>query len=211
MRTNPPTFEATAEPMEVEDWLRDIERKLTLSRCNEAEKVNFATHQLKGTVAEWWENYRATHVSPNDINWEEFAEAFRTSRVPEGIIDMKRQEFTKLKQGKMTVSEYLSRFTHLSRYAKDEVNTHAKKICKFRTGLNPGIHLQLVAHDFSTFLVMINKALMLEDTRKELDENRKRKMPTQSHHGAGPSGFKGNQYQGNKSQYQQAPRYDGSA
>jgi hypothetical protein len=40
---------------------------------------------------------------------------------------LKKKEFLALKQGNMTVSEYLDEFTHLSRYAPDEVNTDAKR------------------------------------------------------------------------------------
>jgi hypothetical protein len=40
---------------------------------------------------------------------------------------LKKKEFLSLKQGNMTVSEYLDQFTHLFRYAPDEGNTDAKR------------------------------------------------------------------------------------
>jgi hypothetical protein len=39
------------------------------------------------------------------------------------VIKLKQKEFLALKQGNMSVTEYLDKFTHLSRYAPDEVNT----------------------------------------------------------------------------------------
>jgi hypothetical protein len=48
---------------------------------------------------------------------------------------LKKKEFLTLKQGNMTVNEYLDKFTHLSRYALDEVNTDAKRQKHFLDGL----------------------------------------------------------------------------
>ena len=44
MRTKPPVFSVADEPLEPEDWLRTIEKKLTLARCREEDKVVYATH-----------------------------------------------------------------------------------------------------------------------------------------------------------------------
>jgi hypothetical protein len=64
---------------------------------------------------------------------------------------LKKKEFLALKQGNMTVSEYLDEFTHLSRYAPDEVNTDAKRQERFLDGLigPPNYHLQ--SHTFLNF------------------------------------------------------------
>jgi hypothetical protein len=40
---------------------------------------------------------------------------------------LKKKEFEELKQGSMSVSEYVTRFTQLSRYAPDNVDTNEKK------------------------------------------------------------------------------------
>jgi hypothetical protein len=53
--------------------------------------------------------------------------AFRSHHVPQGVIKLKKKEFQDLKQGSMTVSEYVTRFTQLSRYAPNDVDTDEKK------------------------------------------------------------------------------------
>jgi hypothetical protein len=40
---------------------------------------------------------------------------------------LKKKEFEDLKQGSMSVSEYVTRFTQLSRYAPDNMDTNKKK------------------------------------------------------------------------------------
>jgi hypothetical protein len=51
----------------------------------------------------------------------------------------------------MTVSEYLDEFTHLSRYAPDEVNTDAKGQERFLDGLIGPLNYHLQSHTFPNF------------------------------------------------------------
>jgi hypothetical protein len=113
--------------MEVEDWLKSIEKKLEIAQCNDQEKVLFATHQLFGSTADWWEMYRNSHPNVGAITWDEFKAQFRTHYVPLGTLKLKKKEFSKLQQGRMTVNEYRNQFTQLSRYVPDDVNTDEKK------------------------------------------------------------------------------------
>jgi hypothetical protein len=61
--------------------------------------------------------------------------AFRSHHVPQGVIKLKKKEFQDLKQGSMTVSEYVTRFTQLSRYAPNDVDTDEKEQECFLNGL----------------------------------------------------------------------------
>jgi hypothetical protein len=48
--------------------------------------------------------------------------------VPFGIMKLKKKEFEDLKQGSMSVNEYVTRFTQLLfHYALDNVDTNEKK------------------------------------------------------------------------------------
>jgi hypothetical protein len=52
---------------------------------------------------------------------------FHAHHIPLGIMKLKKKEFISLTQGNMTVSEYHDRFTQLSLYATDEVDTDEKR------------------------------------------------------------------------------------
>jgi hypothetical protein len=65
----------------------------------------------------------------------------------------------------MTVNEYVTKFTQLSRYAPSEVDTDKKKQDCFLNGLNDGLTYALEARDFENFQGMVNKALVLENRR----------------------------------------------
>jgi hypothetical protein len=47
--------------------------------------------------------------------------------VLQGVIKLKKKEIQDLKQGSMTVSEHVTRFMQLSRYAPNDVDTDEKK------------------------------------------------------------------------------------
>jgi hypothetical protein len=66
--TKPPTFSHDMEPMDANDWLKSIEKKLQVVQCNNLEKVLLASHQLSGPVADWWHAYLEAHEEPESIN-----------------------------------------------------------------------------------------------------------------------------------------------
>jgi hypothetical protein len=43
-RTKPPTFSQVVEPMDADDWLKSIEKKLQVMQCNNRENVLLASH-----------------------------------------------------------------------------------------------------------------------------------------------------------------------
>jgi hypothetical protein len=105
------------------------------------------------------------HEEPESINWLEFRAAFRAHHVPQGVIKLKKKEFQDLKQGSMSMNEYITRSTQLSRYAPHEVDTNEKKHECFLNGLNVGLAYALEARDFENFQGMVNKTPVLENHR----------------------------------------------
>jgi hypothetical protein len=126
--------------------------------------VLLATHQLSGPAADCWDAYVEAHEEPESINWPEFRAAFCACPVPQGVIKLKKK-FQDLKQGSMSINEYVTNFTQLSRNAPHEVNTEEKKQECFLNGLNDGQAYALEARDIENFQGMVNKALVLENHR----------------------------------------------
>jgi hypothetical protein len=59
----------------------------------------------------------------------------------------------------------VTRFTQLSRYAPDNVDTNEKKQDWFLNELNDGLTYALKARDFIKFQDIVDKALVLENRR----------------------------------------------
>jgi hypothetical protein len=165
--------------MDADDWLKTIEKKLQVVQCNNHEMVLFASHQLEGPTADWWDAYVEAHEEPKSINWQEFKNCFRSHHVVLRVMKLKKKEFKDLKQGSMTVSEYVTRFTQLSRYAPYNVDTNEKKQDWFLNGLNDGLAYALEARDFINFQDMVDKALVLE-TRRGIMERKRKTQRTRS-------------------------------
>jgi hypothetical protein len=132
------------EHMDADDWLKLVEKKLQVVQYNNREKVLLASHQLSGPTADRWDAYVEAHEELGSINWPEFRATFRVHHVPQGVINLKK-EFQYLKQGSMSVNEYITKFTQLSRYAPNEVDTDEKKKECFLNGLNVGLAYALEA------------------------------------------------------------------
>jgi hypothetical protein len=177
LRTRPTTFSQAKDPMDAEDWLKGVEKKLMIAQCTDREKVLFAAHQLYGTAANWRETYCNTHANVDTITWNGFKAHFCTHYVLRGTMKLKRKEFADLKQGGMTVNEYLNSFIQLSRYAPDDISTDEKKQDMFLNGLNDDIQFQLLNTDYADFQHMVDKAIAVENKIREMEKDDKRKVP----------------------------------
>src|SRR4051812_47532640 len=162
---HPPVVSYSTEPLEADDWLRNIERKLQAGHVADGDKVNYAAYHLEGATSSWWENYLNMRPAGPPTTWNEFCTAFREHHIPKGLMDRKREEFCNLTQGRRTVDEYSREFNRLARYALEEVSTDSKKQERFRRGLNTGLRHELNLHDFASFQVLVNKAIMVEDMK----------------------------------------------
>jgi hypothetical protein len=115
-------------------------------------------------------------VNVDTITWNEFKAHFHTHYVPRGTLKLKKKEFADLKQGGMTVNEYLNSFIQLSRYAPDDISMDEKKQDMFLNGLNDDIQFQLLNTNYADFQHMVDKAIVIENNIKEMEKDGKRKV-----------------------------------
>jgi hypothetical protein len=54
--------------MDVDDWLKSIEKKLQVVLCNNHEKVLLASHQHSSPAVDWCDAYVEAHEEPESIN-----------------------------------------------------------------------------------------------------------------------------------------------
>lgn len=74
------------------------------------------------------------------------------------------------------MTKYLHQFNQLARYAPQDIDTEAKKMEKFSEGLQESLKFHISALDFIDLASMVNKLLILEETRGEMEETRKIKI-----------------------------------
>ncbi|KAF0896124.1 hypothetical protein E2562_019622 [Oryza meyeriana var. granulata] len=103
LRTKPPIFKGLGTPVDVEDLMRTMERKLEITQYSEGEKVHFTIQQLEEAALNWYENLRGGLDDPKALTFEEFRAAFRGYYVPAGIKELKKEEFRTLQRDNKTV------------------------------------------------------------------------------------------------------------
>ena len=74
----------------------------------------------------------------------------------------KAREFLELKQGNMTVLEYLAKFTKLSRFEGDYVAIDMAKVQKFKDGLKLSIQGKIVGFLLQDMDSMVKTAMAIE-------------------------------------------------
>ena len=86
---------------------------------------------------------------------------------PETTKHAKAQEFLELRQGTMTVIDYVARFTELARFADDYVATDLAKVRRFENGLKLSIRARIVGLHLQDMDSMVGTALTIE---REIEE-----------------------------------------
>jgi hypothetical protein len=109
--------------------------KLEVVHADDRDKVLLAVQQLRGPALAWWQSYREINENANEMVWADFVKIFREHNIPSSVMKLKRDEFRKLRQGGMNVTEYLHKFTELSHYAPEDINDDEKKQEAFLGGL----------------------------------------------------------------------------
>jgi hypothetical protein len=96
--------------------------------------------------------------------------------VSRGTLKLKKNEFSELDQGNMTVNENLNQFIQLSRYATNGINTDEKKQDMFLKDLKDDIQFQLLNTNYPDIQHMVDKAIIIENKLNEMEKDGKCKM-----------------------------------
>jgi hypothetical protein len=160
--TRPSLFVKAEEPLEADEWIQVMEQKFGLIRCTETQKPLFAAQQLRGPTSTSWANFAAIQPAGHLVTWAEFKQGFREHYAPEGVLQMKLEEFIRLKQGGESVMQYLNKFNHLSHYAIDQVDTDLKKKNFFMRGLNDRFQRKMATCLDLTYSRVISTTLSVE-------------------------------------------------
>ena len=114
-----------------------------LEITSDTTRIRLAVFHLEGEAQVWW-NWAKTSRDLEAMTWAEFQELFMGKYFSDTARHAKAQEFLELKQGTMTVMEYVARFRELARFANDYVATDITKVKRFKNGINLSIRGRIV-------------------------------------------------------------------
>ncbi|KAJ9672764.1 hypothetical protein PVL29_026116 [Vitis rotundifolia] len=117
---NPPIFRGGPNFLEAENWMKEIKKILDVMAVPEEMRVSLASFMLRDEVDNWWDVIKTTQ-DVTQMVWMQFEELLLSNYFPKAVRRQKRYEFIHLVQRNMTVIEYATKFTQLSRYALNAV------------------------------------------------------------------------------------------
>ena len=125
-------------------WFRQIEKVLeAMEITSDATMIRLAAFQLEGESQKWWD-WVKTSKELEAMTWAKFHELFMGKYFSATTRHAKAQEFLELRQGTMTVMEYVAKFTKLARFSYNYVATYMAKVRKFENGLKLSIRGKIV-------------------------------------------------------------------
>jgi hypothetical protein len=175
-RLRPPKFGGSNNPIEADDWLREIKMKLDVVHANDRGRVLLTVQQLVGPALAWWQSYKEVNPDTRNMVWDDFVKLFREHHIPNSVMKLKRQEFMSLQQRNLSVMEYLHKFTELSRYAPYEVDTDEKKHDSFLHGLDSKLRTLIGAGIYPDFNTMVNRTITTMKNKQDEMRDKKRKF-----------------------------------
>ena len=135
-------------------------------------RIRLAAFQLEGEAQVWW-NLAKTSRDLEAMTWAESQELFLGKYFLDTARHAKAQEFLELKQGMMTVMEYVARFMELAHFADDYVATDMAKVRRFENRLKLSIWGRIVELHLQDMDSVVGTALTIEreieDTRSTRD------------------------------------------
>ena len=100
--------------MVADHWFMQVEKVLeAMEITSNTTRIKLAAFQLEGEAQVWWK-WAKTSRDLHAMTWAEFQEVFMGKYFPDTVRHAKAQEFLELKQGTMTVTNYVARFTELA-------------------------------------------------------------------------------------------------
>ena len=168
-KLNPPPFKGGVDPIQAEEWLRQICKILDVMECTEDQRVSFTSFMFQGEAEHWWEVVKTGAKSlGEEISWKFLVKKFNEKYIPGVVRDKLAMEFQELKQNLLTVNQYEIKFTQLSRYAGKLVSEEEDRTKRFVRGLRPEIRSQLIPFQLQIYSQAVEKALEVE---RDLQEN----------------------------------------
>ena len=146
---------------------------------------------MAAKAKDWWEAIKRRH--PTGVTWDQFRQAFTDRFYPRSYQDAKIEEFFRLEQRSLTVTDYEQRFSELVKLVPMIQENEEHKCERFMAGLNGRIKVHLAWASQNNFGELVEAALRVERTVSVLTQGRpdsKRGAPSTSQPGTSQSSRK---------------------
>ena len=103
------SYECSGDPEAAWLWLDRVNKVYGVMGCTDEQRVLFSSFLMENKAKDWWDSLEMRY--PDGISWYQFQQEFTDRFFPQSHKDSKIEEFFKLEQKNMSVSEYEKKFS----------------------------------------------------------------------------------------------------
>ena len=126
-------YDGIGDPEKAWLWLEGNERVFNVMRCSDEQMVTYSAFLLRDRTLDWWKVVQGR--IPEGVSWTQFKEEFLEKFYPTVYKDQKIEDFFKLEQGTMSVTDYEKNFSKLVRHVPLFCDHEVQKSKRFEVGL----------------------------------------------------------------------------
>ena len=167
-------------------WLDKVNKVYGVMGCMDEHRVLFSSFLMEDRAKDWWNAVDRRY--PDGITWDQFQQEFTDRFFPQSHKDSKIEEFFKLEQKNMSVSEYEKKFSELVRLVPYIQADEVLKCKRFLSGLQHRIRVYLSVVPQNRFGDLVEAALRVEKSTTAMYQSRqesKRSAPGASQQSSG--------------------------
>ncbi|XP_075494735.1 uncharacterized protein LOC142532301 [Primulina tabacum] len=171
----PPEFDGSrTDPMVALECVKAVEVINDYLRFEDKDRVSYAIFILTKTTRIWWD---ATKVSVNvsALKWQEFKDLFYDKYFPRDVRSQKVKEFLELKQGNMSMQEYILKFEEGCQFSPYLASNGIEKGEHFLRGVRAEIKKGVRMSKAASYKEIVEKSRMAEQDEKEIERERQLK------------------------------------
>ncbi|XP_024971908.1 uncharacterized protein LOC112510794 [Cynara cardunculus var. scolymus] len=149
-----------------------------ICRCAEDQKVTYAATTFVDYALHWWESECAIRGDEDIVamTWEQMKKTMMNKYCSRTEVNKLESEFLRLKQGSLSVQEYVNEFLEKARFASYQVATEERKIGRFKDGLRIEIKRYVDMTKPTAFVQAVEMAKVAEENNaRETGDRREAK------------------------------------
>ena len=141
-------------------WLEGNEQVYQVIQCTDEQMITFSAFLLRDRALEWWRAVQRRY--PDGVSWAQFKEEFIEKFVPASYRDAKAEEFFRLEQGTLSVTDYERSFSELVRHVPFIRDDEVSKTKRFAVGLSPAIRTTVASIAHTQYGQVVEAAVRVE-------------------------------------------------
>ena len=153
-------YDGLGDPEKASSWLEGNERVYQVMQCTNEQMVTFSAFLLWDRALEWWRAVQRR--CPEGVSWAQFKEEFTDKFIPASYRDAKAEEFFRLEQGTLSVTDYERSFSELVRHVPFIRDDEVSKPKRFAVGLRPEIRTIVASTAHTQYGQVVEAAVRVE-------------------------------------------------